>query len=177
MGAIIKDLKLTEAGGSATELVTVADVKTYLQIEGTAYDGPLAIFISAARRLIEAYCSVSLFEKTAILTINTSNYKPFRLPQYPVESITSVYWKKCPSEWVELVADEDYSTFGEDNVWIESSDIGLHKVTYVLGVDGGHIWPQAIQAQAAFMFNNRDAKPGAIAPEVMALIQPETIIA
>ena len=171
MGAKIKDLKFTEAGGSATEIVTISEVKDYLQIEGTGYDGPIGIFVTAARQMLEQLCSVSLIEKVAIAIIESTKAEAFKLPFYPVESITQIQWKKCPSTWVTLTGD-DYCTYGENNVYIESSEIGLHKITYVLGVSDLSVWRQAIQAQAAFMFNNRDAKPGTVAPEVMALIQP-----
>lgn len=172
MAAILQDLKLTEAGGSATEIVSVAEVKTYLQIEGTAYDGPIGIFITAARQMIEQRCGVSLMEKTAIAIINNNSTKPFKLPYYPVTAISEVKWRKCPSEWVVLVADDDYSTIGNSNVEIDSSDVGLHQVTYTLGVDDRHIFVQAVKAQAGYMFTNRDAdRKVDMAPEVNALLQ------
>lgn len=169
MGAILQDLKLNEAGGSATEIVTVADVKIYLQIEGSAYDGPIGIFITAARQMIEKLCNVSLMEKTAIATIHATGYK-FTLPYKPVSGITQVRWRKCPSEWVTL-ATEDYDTTGNDGITIESSEVGLHEVTYTLGQDTDGIYQQAIKAQAGWMFNNRDTdKVTAVAPEVNALL-------
>ena len=168
MGAILKDIKLTDIDSSGSEIVTVAELKTYLQIEGTAYDGPLAIFIKAARQMIEAYTATSLFPKTAITTIHTTGYKPFKLPYKPVDAITLVRWKKCPSEWVTLVADEDYNTNGNDAIFIESSDVGLHEVTYTLGVDGSGLYQQAVKAQAGYMFTNRDSQK--LAVEVEALL-------
>ena len=170
MAAKIKDLKITEAGGSSSEIVTVEDVKNYLQIEGTAYDGQLSIFITAARQVIEQSYSVSLIEKTVVAIMDVTKPDPFRLPFYPVGSVTQVKWRKCPSTWVTLTPDEDYYTFGDESVYIDSSEVGLHEITYTLGVDPRTVYIQAIQAQVGYMFNNRDAKPGDVAPEVTALL-------
>lgn len=169
MGAILQDLKLTEAGGSATEIVTVAEVKTYLQTEGSAYDGPIGVFITAARQMIEKLCNVSLMEKTAIAVIHATGYK-FTLPYKPVTAISEVKWRKCPSEWVVLTTD-DYDTTGNDGITIESSEVGQHQVTYTLGQADDAIYQQAIKAQAGWMFNNRDTdKMMVLAPEVKALL-------
>ncbi len=168
MGAILRDLLLTDAGGTATEVATVAEVKTYLQIEGDAYNGPLGLFITAARQMIEQMCGVSLMEKQSIAQIEATGYK-FTLPFGPVQSITQIRWKKCPSTWVILTSD-DYSADGNNRITIESSEVGLHEITYQLGVDQRGIFKQAVIAQAGFMFNNRDQsdKP---APEVKALLR------
>lgn len=172
MGAIIKTFKTTDEAGSSTELVSADDLKTYLQIEGTAYDAVLEIFISAARHMIERMCSVSLFDKVAVAEIHNTGYKAFTLPWGPVASVDVVEWKKCPSEWVTLTTDE-YSSDINYNATIESSEMGLHRITYMLGVDGRTVFAQAIKAQAGFMFTNRDAKNTGvanIAPEVTGLL-------
>ena len=176
MGVILQDIKLTDIG--STEVVTVAELKTYLQIEGAGYDGPLAMFITAARIMIEQMCSVSLLTKTAIATFQNSGHKPMQLPFAPVASITKVEWKKCPSEWVDLLAaDNEYEAIGENRISIESSEVGLHRITYSLGVDTQGIFKQAIKAQGGFMYNNRDADRGAMmAPEVKGLLAYNLII-
>jgi len=168
MGSFLKDILLTDAGGTASEIVTVEDVKTYLQIEGDAYNGPIGVFITAARMMVETMCGVSLYEKEAIATIQSTG-RNFTLPYGPVQSISLVRWKKCPSTWVTLTEPDDYGTYGNNRVTIESSEVGLHEVTYTLGVDPRGIFVQAVTAQAGFMFNNRDMsdKP---APEVKALL-------
>lgn len=169
MGAILQDLKITDASGSATEILTVAELKTYLQIEGSAYDGPLAVFITASRIMIEKLCGVSLMEKTAIATIHSTGHK-FVLPYKPVGAITQMRWKKCPSEWVTLTAD-DYDTTGNDAITVESSEVGLHEITYTLEQANDAIYKQAIKAQAGWMFNNRDTENAQkVAPEVNMLL-------
>lgn len=173
MAAIIKDIEFTEAGGSATEIVSVTELKEYLQIEGTAYDNTLAIFITAARQFIEAKCNISLIEKSVIVTIYSSNYKPFELPYSPITAITQVKWRKCPSEWQILTYDDEYSTFGNNRVSIESSEVGLHEISYTLGVDTKSVFIQAVKAQAGYFFNNRDSdKENTMAPECKALLFP-----
>ncbi len=173
MGAIIKDIQFTEAGGSTTEIVSVAELKQYLQIEGSAYDNTLAIFIIAARQFIEAKCNISLIEKSVVAVIYNSNYKPFELPYSPVTAITLVKWRKCPSEWQTLVFEEDYSTFGNSRVSLESSEVGLHEINYTLGIDSRSVFIQAVKAQAAYFYNNRDSdKENTMAPECKALLYP-----
>ena len=169
---IIKDLQLTPVDGSATEIVTVADVKTYLQIEGTAYDGPIGIFITAARQMIERATGCILLERTAVATIHNTGLGAMLLPYGPVTEVTQVRWRKCPSTWETLVlADEEYSTYGNDRVYVESVEVGLHEITYTLGVDGNVIFEQAVKAQAGYMFNNRDSdKAVTMAPEVKGLL-------
>ena len=168
MGAILKDIQLTEA--TADEVVTVAEVKAYLQLEGTAYDAVLGTFITAARQLIEAMCSVSLFPKDAVVQIHNTGYKPIPLPYGPVTDVTEVQWKKCPSTWQVLTTDE-YDVDGNYYKAINSSEVGLHQISYTLGVDERPIFQQAIKAQSGWMFNNRDSdKVSRIAPEVEMLL-------
>lgn len=159
-----------------TEPVTVAELKTYLQIEGTAYDGPLEIFITAARQKIENYCNVSLVPKSLVVLAElTSNYKPVSLPFGPIDSVTSIEWQPdcgC-GDWEVLASDEDFFTLGNNVFKIMKH--GLIKATYTTEADDRSVWKQAIKAQAAYSFNNRDSdRRDAIAPEVEMLVSSLT---
>ncbi len=157
-----------------TEPVTVAEVKTYLQLVGDAYDTQLAIFISASRRQIENYANVSLTEKTIRAAIkNTAANRPFPLPFGDVAAITSVIFRRCASTLIDQesnysLVDGNYlicqvSTFGE---------VQALTITYTTSAPPQMgIWKQAILAQVGYFYNNRDSeKEIQLSPDVMALV-------
>lgn len=178
----VNDILITDTG---SEQVSVTDLKTYLQIEGAAYDGPLGIFITAARQMVERLANVSLVDKTIVLNITTvSAYYPFELPFPLLDTVTSVEWLPscgCTNNVYEtLVVGDDYTVNVGYISTIKADQYGQFKVTYNTTADTRSIWLQAIKAQAGWMYNNRDSKPGMynnrdsksgdIAPEVSALI-------
>lgn len=170
----IDNIEITSDNTDAysTEPVTVAELKTYLQIEGTAYDVPLGVFITAARQRIEQIASVSLVPKSlVVLGFLPTTYNSFSLPNGPIDTITSVqYQPACGcGDWQTLVAGTDYYEIA--NNLFKSNYRDYLKFTYTTSADERAIWHQAILAQAAYMYNNRDSQEKAIlAPEVEMLI-------
>ncbi len=137
-----------------TEPVTVAEVKTYLQLEGTAYDAILTPLITAVRRQIEAYCNLSLVPKSIRVQIyNTSTY-PVTLPFGPVDGISSVLWKKCPAQWVAQVAVYDYNA--DDDFNLDMSESGLFQIEYATAANDNDALKQAIIMQVGYLFTQRD---------------------
>lgn len=160
-----------------TEPVTVAALKTYLQLEGTAYDGPLGSFITSARQLIEQHCNVSLVNKSLRVKIKNPNYHAFPLPFSPIAAVSQVEWQRCRSTKVIL----DYGTDEEwwfqdedaDQKYIYSTKTGEFYINYTTYADSRTIWQQAIKAQAGYMFNNRDSENrDRLSPETIGLINP-----
>lgn len=156
-----KDINITDDNTDGTEPVTVDEVKDFLQREGTAWDGPIDIFITAARKKIEQYCNVSLVPKEITAFIRNPSYAPFPLPYPPIASVTSVAWKQCPSQLIALVNETDYDIDLNYNAWINSSEkdsntYNFHKVVFVTSADGSIAYKQAIIAQAGWMVTQRD---------------------
>ena len=89
----------------ATEPVTVAELKTYLQIEGTAYDTVLEAFITASRQMIENYCNVSLVPKEIWAQIRNMSDRAFPLPLPPIDTVEAVLFRRCKSAIENLTYD------------------------------------------------------------------------
>lgn len=157
------------------EPVTVAQLKEFLQIEGTAYDGTLANFISSARLMIERYCNVSLTAKSLRAQIrNNPVRKAFPLPYPPINEVSSVTWRKCACTTMNLVAETDWWFVDPDadEKEIESSKGGLFFIDYTTAADTRTVWQDAILAQCGYMYNNRDSdKAVKLAPETAGLIE------
>ena len=178
----IRKVQSNDDNGYMGEIVTVTDLKNYLQIEGTAYDVPLARFITSARQMIERYCNVSLYGKSYRVQIRVPQYgNPFPLPFPPIDEVSQVIWKKCPSTSVQLTQGTDWNFVDDDASEKEilsnkagmgnNGMKGLHIVEYTTMADESSIYQQAILAQAAYSFNNRDSdKDIGIAPEVKGIV-------
>lgn len=158
-----RDIQITDdnTNEGAAEPVSAAEVKAFLQIEGTAYDTVIEIFITAARKQIEQYCNVSLVPKEIICKVRNPNYKPFPLPFGPVDTVTAVKWKECPSTLTTLTVDTDYDVDYGTITYIESSEAdtqpcNFHQVEYTTTADTSAAFKQAIIAQAAYMYTHRD---------------------
>lgn len=137
-----------------TEPVTVAEVKTYLQLEGTGYDTIITPMIVQVRKQIESFCDVSLVNKSIQTQIFNRSDLPMVLPYPPVSGITEVKWKKCPAQWVVLQAGYDYDL--DDNYDIDSSESGLHQITYTTEPDTDAALLHAIVIQVGYLFTQRD---------------------
>jgi uncharacterized phiE125 gp8 family phage protein len=158
-----RDIQITDdnTNEGAAEPVSAAEVKAFLQIEGTAYDTVIEIFITAARKQIEQYCNVSLVPKEIVCKVRNPNYKPFPLPFGPVDTVTAVKWKECPSTLTTLTVDTDYDVDYGTITYIESSEAdtqpcNFHQVEYTTTADTSAAFKQAIIAQAGYMYTHRD---------------------
>jgi uncharacterized phiE125 gp8 family phage protein len=171
---VIKDLQLTPTG-SSSEPVTVADLKAYLQLEGTAFDSVLNAMITSSRAMIENRIGVSLIEKDAIAIMVLGCTKSEQIPIYPITDITSVEWSGDNGETYETLTEfDDYVIIGNDRKEIESlQGQGLTRITYELGAGNYADLIQAVTIQAGYMWTHRDAaNVKGIAPIVEQIIQP-----
>jgi uncharacterized phiE125 gp8 family phage protein len=77
--------------GPLIEPISVADLKTYLRLDGASEDGLLAGLIATARLQIEAALSLALITQSWAWTFDRWPPQPaIELPLSPVQSITSV---------------------------------------------------------------------------------------
>lgn len=159
----------------ATEPVTVAELKEYLQISGTAYDNRLVLIILSARMRIEQVCNVSLVPKSlVVIGFLPSSYNSFNLPLGPIDEITSIEQKdKCGcGDWEVLDAALDDYCVISNNIF-KSNYAGYIKATYTTNADERGIFHQAMLAQCAFQYNNRDGE-GKLSEEVEMLLSSVT---
>lgn len=74
---IISDVEETETGN--TEPVSVAELKTFLEISGTDYDTLLASLGESARRQIEQYTGVAMIDKDIVMACESTPDDYFEL--------------------------------------------------------------------------------------------------
>ena len=168
---VIKDLQLTPTG-SSSEPVTVADLKAYLQLEGTAFDAVLTTFISSSRMMIESRVGVSLVEKDAVAWMQLDS-KPEQIPMYPITAVTTVEYSSDGGQvWETQTEFDDYIIEGGDRQTI-TAGTGYYRITYELGAGNYADLIQAVTIQAGYMWTHRDAaNVKGIAPIVEQIIQP-----
>lgn len=161
----------TEATGYS-EPVSVAELKLFLQIEGTAYDSQFEILIKAARRKIENYCDISLTPKLLYAIYQTVGLPSFRLPLGPVDpdSTVTVDFKDC-CDWEET---DMYAFCVKGDEIKFNSTVGLHKITYsTLAAENMDLFRQAIMIQAGYMYTHRDDLTAEWSPQAKAMIEEE----
>jgi hypothetical protein len=149
----IRNIKIL-VDNSGAEPVTVAEVKTYLQLEGSGYDALIEPVITQVRKQVESFCDVSLSTKEIQTQIFNKSDLPMVLPYPPVSGISEIKWKKCPAQWIVLQAGYDYDV--DDNFDIDSSEAGLHQITYTTEPDTDASLLQAIVIQVGYLFTQRD---------------------
>ena len=74
---IVNSVEETETG--STEPVSVAELKTFLEISGTDYDTLLTSLGIAARRQVEQYTGLSLIEKDVVMICESTPDEYFEL--------------------------------------------------------------------------------------------------
>ena len=158
-----KNIIVDNANVYQTEPVSVGDLKTFLQLEGDAYNGILAYYITAARKKIENYCDVSLVPKSIKAQFMTMGCSPMTLPFPPFDAIQQVGWKKCPSTWIELDGSStpyDYTIVNDEGfkVSIQANISGTFRVQYTTkAVADNGVFNMAILMQAGYMYTQRDS--------------------
>jgi len=167
---VIKDLQLTPMA-STSEPVSVAELKAYLQLEGTAFDSVLSTFITASRAMIENRLGVSLIEKDAVAILELTDIST-QIPIYPITDVISVEFSGDGGEtWEVLTEFTDYVIIGNDRKEIQCIH-GLTRITYELGAGDYSDLIQSIIIQSGYMWTQRDAaNVKGIAPIVEQIIQ------
>jgi hypothetical protein len=151
----------------ATEQVTVDELKSYLQVEGTAYDSQFETIIKQARGIVELATSISLVDHEVILKAHID--KPLRLPMSPLDEATDVRYRKCPSVLTPAVEDEDYQIEDDTFIPLRSKPCGW-VIDYTTTATDIEQLIEAVKIQAAWMYTNRDSSESSIAPQAQALI-------
>jgi hypothetical protein len=150
--AYITNINRVNDNTAGVEPVTVSQQKTYLQLEGTAFDDILTAIISSVRQSIENYCNVSLVPKSLIVTIRTNGLNPFNLPFAPVGAISLIEFKRCRGAiWTTATDGEDYTLF--DYNQIEPDEDGNYRIYYTTLASGSTALLLAIKQQVAHIFN------------------------
>jgi hypothetical protein len=148
----------------ATEPVTLADLKLYLQIEGAAYDAQLAAYIKAARGLVEQATNISLTDKD--VTTKARLTGGFRLPLAPVDAVGDVYRRKCPAVMEPMAEGYDYYLDGDTFYPVQ---VGKEwKIEYTTVAETNTELAEAVKYQAGHLYTFRDDKT-AVAWDVKAL--------
>jgi hypothetical protein len=153
----------------ATEPVTLAEAKAYMQVEGTAYDDSITAFIVAARQNVEQYTNISLVPKSLRVVLRTLNFQDFSLPYFYPDEITSVAWRKCPSTMIELTDGVDYYV-GYDGYMGSNTYKGEFAISYTTTPDERDIFKQAIKSLVRFMYNAGNQDNPEIPKEIKLLL-------
>lgn len=131
-----------------TEPITTAEAERHLRVNS---DDPgysdLSAYITAARQTVEQYLNASIVVQTRTLTLDEFPAGPFKLPNGPVLSITSVVYLDTDGAAQTLatskydltsypLADWIYPAYGE--TWPSTRDIrGAVTITYQAGMMTG----------------------------------------
>ena len=124
------DVKVSTA--VASELLTVAEVKTHLAITHTDDDTYLTSLVKQVREAAERYCGISIGEQTRIWTFDFGEDE-YKIPYGPVTSVTSVTKKSDVATYEALTVNTDYEVDGQQDKTISVFDGGRCKVTYTCG--------------------------------------------
>lgn len=119
----------------ASELLSVADVKSHLLITFTDHDTYLGDAVTSARKAIEKYCGISIGEKTVKAIIDVDAFEEIEIPLAPVISVTTVRYKSDIAEYTTAVASEDYDTDGLDFLTFTPFTQGRWELTYQAGYE------------------------------------------
>jgi uncharacterized phiE125 gp8 family phage protein len=131
----------------ATEPVALADVKTFLRIDGNEDDSVLTMLIKSARRMAEEYTKRAFITQTWRLTMDSfagdcldnipvppylrTGLRSIPLSRQPIQSIDSIYTKNSAN--VATVVDADTYTLDDNEVLLNE----------------GHSWPTNLREHSA----------------------------
>jgi len=118
----------------STEPVTVAEMKSYLNIDYSTWDTLLGLLISSARTKLERFTGCSFGTKTLVSTFNqvANNVE---IPYGPIQSITSINSIDEAGVKTLLVAGTDYLVIGNSfkNISFYNNNLGPIEIIYVAG--------------------------------------------
>lgn len=127
----IYDALFDETG--ATEIMTLTELKTHLQITYTDDDTYLTALIKACRQAVERFCNISLVTKT--VTILGDFSCEFELPYGPVTTFTSASLKTSTGTYTAQTSNTDYEVDGIANGFqvFKPFICGRWKLVYTAG--------------------------------------------
>lgn len=127
------------------EPVTVAELKTYMRLDGSTYDTMLGGYLTACRQAVEKHTGRTLINTTRVLYRDgfPPDNETIELPYGPVQSISSiVYIDENGDQQTWAAANYYFDAFSvyaritpaHDVDWPDTQDqINAVKVTYVAG--------------------------------------------
>lgn len=164
-----------------TLVVSLADLKLFLQLEGTANDSTLTAYIKAATSMVEEYLNLAVRANTVTVKFEQrDSSKPCPLPYAPIDTVTSAKWQECPLKFTDIEPPYEYQVIidGETDAQFYG-DMGrgqmmypTYRLVYTTGAFTDAAILEAIKIQAGWMWTNRDSTDApALAPQALALIQ------
>lgn len=180
-------LKLIAA--PAEEPVSLADVKTYLRIDGTDFDALLTNLIKAAREYCEAFQNRAYITQTLELVLDEFPDMPLHLPRPPLQSVVSVKYTDVngvetvwdPSNYlVDPVSEPGRIAFAYGKSWpnVTLQPVNGVKIQFTAGYGAASSIPenvkQAIMIFVAHRFENPDRED--VPDAVHALLWPDRVV-
>lgn len=131
----------------STEPVTTAEAKAFAYIDTSDDDTLIGTLITAARKYIEDYCSVSLVTRT--VTIKTADDNEFYLPNGPLNAITSLQ----DSDGNNIT----YTLFGSSfpKIKYTAADNDTATLIYTTTADTGEDYETAIKIIVKYWYEHR----------------------
>lgn len=118
---------------TGSEPVTIDQLKTFCRVTSEDDDDLLTDLITIARKKIERYTSLSLVDKTVILTGEL--YEMFLLPYPKINEVTEVLYLEGQiidtgaNDW-EILDDDEYQLIGYSHKHFNPSKGGTYQITY-----------------------------------------------
>ena len=124
----------------AISLVTAEDVRAFLQITGSQneHDAVITILINAVSKKFNAFTNRILKETTYTdAYIDGSGQKTVNIPQYPISSLTDLYYD---DELFTEGIDEDYILYGDEGYIYKTAGVWARspKVIKITSYDAGY---------------------------------------
>lgn len=154
-----------------SSLCLVSDLRSRCGVAGTNDDAALQTAIDLAGALIDSFCNRTFARATGAQYITHAGSYDYLLPQYPVETLTSMDLKTSEADgWTAITTDDvDYLLENEAGIVTMSNKIGSDDNLIRFTYDGGYIMagdtdgiyplPQAVISacieQAAWQYQHR----------------------
>jgi uncharacterized phiE125 gp8 family phage protein len=138
--------------GVTTEPVELAEAKTWCRVKFDHEDDVITGLISAARAMLEKYCSKNLVSRDMTVLMEINSPLDVDLPYGPVTAITEVK-RKVPFQTDEVLETTEYElTAGKVNFRAP----GTYEVTYTAGYETLPMdLKMDMQRLVGWMFQNR----------------------
>jgi len=158
----------------ALEPLTLAEIKTFLRIDGNSEDNILTTMLAAAREAGEHYMRNSIIRQKYKLTYHKFMPARIALPKGPVSMVSKVTLKDEDGSFT-ILSSSDYYISNKTNLNLKSSYSSyIIEVEYFAGysndsVDVPEIIKQGLLSQIAFTYENRGTAKTGLDPSAESL--------
>lgn len=171
------------------EPVALADMKTYLRVDGTDADTLLSSLIRAGREYCEAFQNRAYITQTLELVLDEFPDMPLNLPRPPLQSVSSIRYVDQsgvetvwdPSNYlVDPISEPGRIAFAHGKSWpsVTLQPVNAVRIQFVAGYGAAAAVPESVKTAIKLFVAHRFENPETdIVPDaVHALLWPERVV-